>query len=84
MNAKELAALQIQVNKHFTFEGLEKLAREVVKMTSAQYSEFLGYLPPFYNQMINQKEAKAILEIIDSKEYKEDAALREKIIREFI
>lgn len=84
MTLKVLADLQRLVNHEENWEGkdaaMELLAREIVKLTDSQYSEFLGYV----NQgtmmvpVMKKSEAEAYVAAIDAK----NEITREKIIRE--
>jgi hypothetical protein len=84
MTLRVLADLQRLLNHEEDWEGkdvaMELLAREIVKLTDSQYSEFLGYLHQgtMMVSAMKKSEAEAYVAAIDAK----NEITREKIIRE--
>ena len=84
MTLQALADLQRLLNNEENWEGkeadMELLAREIVKLTDSQYSEFLGYVNQGAMMVpaMKKSEAQAIIDAIDA----ENVITREKIIRE--
>lgn len=85
MTLQVLADLQRLLNHadpdwEYTAPLTEEVAREIVKLTDSQYSEFLGYVNQGAMMVpaMKKSEAQAIVDAIDA----ENEITREKIIRE--
>lgn len=84
MTLQELADLQRRLNREEDWEGkevdMERLAREIAKLTDSQYSEFLGYLNQSTMMVpaMKKAEAQAYVNALDAKNKK----IREKFIKE--
>ena len=78
VDLKQLAAQQVLLNrtdeKEKSYAHLkEVVARDIDLLTNKEYSEFMGYLPPFYRGAMTKNQAREIVtEINRLKGYQED------------